>query len=117
MLSSFFFDEVWTTLNGLHYIQIYFIARLYDLFVGLPYEHMSYDGELNYRLRVMYNKNNLVPKQVLIPGTTANGDNVFKTVKFIQMSQEVSSIALWNPLRQSYLPYLSYPFRQCRRRC
>ncbi|MFM7988327.1 MAG: hypothetical protein ACKPKO_54350 [Candidatus Fonsibacter sp.] len=33
--------------------------RLYDLFVGLPYEHMSYDGELNYILRVMYNKTTL----------------------------------------------------------
>ncbi|MFM7983642.1 MAG: hypothetical protein ACKPKO_30395 [Candidatus Fonsibacter sp.] len=35
---------------------------------SLPYERVSSDGELNYRLRVMYNKNNLVPNQVLISG-------------------------------------------------
>ncbi|MFM7982052.1 MAG: phage minor capsid protein, partial [Candidatus Fonsibacter sp.] len=79
-------------------IQIYFNERLYDLFVGLPYEHVSSDGELNYRLRVMYNTHNIVPKQVLIPGATENADYIFKTVKFVQASQEVSSIALWNPV-------------------
>ncbi|MFM7977915.1 MAG: hypothetical protein ACKPKO_01255 [Candidatus Fonsibacter sp.] len=32
---------------------------LFDLFVGLPYEPVSSDGELNYRLRAMYNKTTL----------------------------------------------------------
>ncbi|MFM7981464.1 MAG: phage minor capsid protein, partial [Candidatus Fonsibacter sp.] len=78
--------------------KIYFNERLYDLFVGLPYARVSSDGELNYRLRVMYNNNNLVPKQVLIPGSTRTAEFIYKTVKFVQMSQEVSSIAMWNPV-------------------
>ncbi|MFM7988527.1 MAG: hypothetical protein ACKPKO_55360 [Candidatus Fonsibacter sp.] len=47
------FDEVGATVKGWYCINIYFNERLYNLFVGLPYEHMSSDGELNYRLRVM----------------------------------------------------------------
>ncbi|MFM7983853.1 MAG: hypothetical protein ACKPKO_31460 [Candidatus Fonsibacter sp.] len=39
---------------------------------------MSSDGELNYRLRVMYTNNNLVPKQVLIPGTSRHVEYVPK---------------------------------------
>ncbi|MFM7978801.1 MAG: phage minor capsid protein, partial [Candidatus Fonsibacter sp.] len=85
---QFFFDEVGATANHLYIVQIYFNERLYELFVGLPYEHVSSDGELNYILRVMYNKNNLVPRQVLIPGKTGNAEYVSKTVKFVQMSQE-----------------------------
>ncbi|MFM7980837.1 MAG: hypothetical protein ACKPKO_16120, partial [Candidatus Fonsibacter sp.] len=76
--------------RGGYVIKIYFNERLYDLFVGLPYEHLSSEGELNYRLRVIYNKNNLVPKQVLITGPSPTiAEFPFKTVKFIQMSQEV----------------------------
>ena len=95
----FFFDEVASRLQEDHYVQIYFNERLYDLFVGLPYELVSLEGELNYRLRVMYNNNNLVPRHVLVKvDSTANGDYTYRTVKFIQMHQEVSSIALWNPV-------------------
>ncbi|MFM7987288.1 MAG: hypothetical protein ACKPKO_49040, partial [Candidatus Fonsibacter sp.] len=66
----------------------------------------------------MYNQNNLVPKQVLFPGTTSNGEYLFKTVTFIQMSQEVYSIALWNPVASIIcLHHLSYPFRQRKRLC
>jgi hypothetical protein len=94
-----FFDEVASTLQGYHYIQIYFNERLYDLFVGLPHELVSLEGELNYRLRAMYNNNNLVPRNVLVKvDSTTNGDYTYRTVKFIQMHQEVSSIALWNPV-------------------
>ncbi|MFM7986872.1 MAG: hypothetical protein ACKPKO_46915, partial [Candidatus Fonsibacter sp.] len=62
---QYYFDELGTTLQGVYYVQISFNERLYNLFVGLPYEHVSTDGELNYRLRVMFNKNNLVPKQIM----------------------------------------------------
>ena len=81
------FDEVATTLQGIYNVQIYFNERLYDLFVGLPYELVPTEGELNYRLRVMYNNSNLVPRNVLVEGTTSNADFVYRTVKFIQMQQ------------------------------
>ena len=61
-----FFDEVATTLQGIHYSQIYFNERLHDLFVRLPYERVSLEGEGNYRLRVMYNNNNLVPCNIML---------------------------------------------------
>ena len=80
---------------GVPYFEIYFNERLYDLFVGLPYEYVSINGELNYRLRVMYNQNNLVPRNVLTGNIATTGtDFSYRTVKCVQMSQEVSSIAV-----------------------
>ncbi|MFM7985001.1 MAG: hypothetical protein ACKPKO_37345, partial [Candidatus Fonsibacter sp.] len=49
---QFYFDEMGPVVRGGYVIKIYFNERLYDLFVGLPYEHLSSEGELNYRLRV-----------------------------------------------------------------
>ena len=74
---QFYFDEVGTARKNGYYIKIYFNQRLYDIFVGLPYEHISTEGELNYRLRVMYNNNNLVPRQVLINSPSNQGTNIY----------------------------------------
>ncbi|MFM7985448.1 MAG: hypothetical protein ACKPKO_39650, partial [Candidatus Fonsibacter sp.] len=41
---------------------------LYDLFVGVPYQFVSNTGEMNYRLKVIYNNSNLISKTVLVPG-------------------------------------------------
>ena len=60
-----FYDESWAGLSAVNVIGIYFNERLYDLFVGLPYEYVSETGELNYRLKVAYNNNNLVYKNIL----------------------------------------------------
>ena len=68
------------------------------MFVGLPYEFSPLEGELNYKLRVMYNNNTLVPRNVLVKVTSIADEYVYRTVRFIQMNQEVSSIALWNPV-------------------
>ena len=38
---QFFFDDVANTLTGVPNVEIYFNERLYDLFVGLPYEYVS----------------------------------------------------------------------------
>ena len=48
----------------------YFNERLYDLFVGLPYEYISDTGELNYRLKVAYNNNNPVSKNIQMRSPT-----------------------------------------------
>ncbi|MFM7981047.1 MAG: hypothetical protein ACKPKO_17190, partial [Candidatus Fonsibacter sp.] len=56
---QYYFDEVGATIQKGKYIHICLNERLYDIFVGLRYEHVSSDGELNYRLRVMYNKKKL----------------------------------------------------------
>ena len=65
-----FYDESWAGLSAVNVIGIYFNERLYDLFVGLPYEYVSETGELNYRLKVAYNNNNLVSKNILMRSPT-----------------------------------------------
>ena len=62
---------------------------LYDIFAGLPYEYVSLEGELNYRLKVMYNNNNLVPRKMLLADPISQGqyEYYYKTVKVIQMHQ------------------------------
>ena len=89
------YDEVYTTLSTENLVKIYFNERLYDLFVGVPFEFVSDTGELNYRLRVVYNFSNLVPKTVLVSGVPTAQT---KPVSYVQMQQEISSIALWNPV-------------------
>ena len=49
-------------------MKIYLNERIYDLFVGDPYEFVSITGELKYRLKVVYNNSNLVSKTVQVPG-------------------------------------------------
>ncbi|MFM7983898.1 MAG: hypothetical protein ACKPKO_31695, partial [Candidatus Fonsibacter sp.] len=62
---------------------------------------MSKTGDLNYKLRVMNNRSNLVPKYVPL-NSTKIVDGVTKTVfelkkfDFVMIQQEISSIALWN---------------------
>ena len=90
-----FYDEVYTALSNVNSVKIYFNERLYDLFVGMPYEFVSITGELNYRLNVIYNNSNLVSKTVLVPGVPTA---TTKKVIYVQMQQEISSIALWNPV-------------------
>ena len=63
--------------------------------VRIPYEFVSITGELNRRLRVIYNNSNLVPKAVLVPGVPTA---TTQKVNYAQMQQEISSIALWNPV-------------------
>ncbi|MFM7980004.1 MAG: hypothetical protein ACKPKO_11880, partial [Candidatus Fonsibacter sp.] len=60
-------------------------------------------GDLNYKLRVINNRSNLVPKYVPL-NSTKIVDGVTKTVfelkkfDFVMIQQEISSIALWNPV-------------------
>jgi len=53
------------------------------LFVGFPYEFVSNTGDLNYRLKVLYNNSNLISKTVLVTGVPTAGT---KKVNYVQMS-------------------------------
>ena len=68
-----FYDEVYTELSSVNSVKIYFNERLYDLFVGVPYEFVSNTGDLNYRLKVLYNNSNLISKTVLVTGVPLRG--------------------------------------------
>ena len=82
-----FYDESWAGLSAVNVIGIYFNERLYDLFVGLPYEYVSETGELNYRLKVAYNNNNLVSKNILMRSATNPLETAYKNISFVQMQQ------------------------------
>jgi len=109
MRSRTFYDEVYTQLSNVQSVNIYLNERLYDLFVGVPYQFVSNTGEMNYTLKVIYNNSNLIYKTVLVPSVPTA---TTKEVNYVQMVQEISSIALWSPVASiifasSLLPILS----------
>ena len=61
-----YYDETWAEASHIDGIEIYLNEQLYDLLISLPYEYVSITRELNYRLRVVYNNSNLVPKNILV---------------------------------------------------
>jgi hypothetical protein len=79
-------------------INIFFNERLFDLFVGMQHTLVTKQGDENYRLRVAYNGSNLVTRND-IKGYDAVAELVtFVDLDYVQMYQEVSSIAIWNPV-------------------
>ncbi|MFM7983860.1 MAG: hypothetical protein ACKPKO_31500, partial [Candidatus Fonsibacter sp.] len=75
----FAYDEIYTGITGKPPVEIYFNERLYDLCIGLPTSRVSKTGDLNYKLRVMNNRSNLVPKYVPW-NSTKKVDGVTNTV-------------------------------------
>ena len=57
-------------INNIH---IYFKEILHDLCVGLPYEFVTNEGDMNYRLKVMYNNNNMVPRNIMLFDPVSQG--------------------------------------------
>ena len=92
------YDETFLTRTGDPAINIFFNERLFDLFVGMQYTFESSQGDANYRLRVAYNGSNLVTRDE-ITGYDPDAEKVnFIEMNYVQMYQEVSSIAIWNPV-------------------
>ncbi|MFM7990232.1 MAG: hypothetical protein ACKPKO_64045, partial [Candidatus Fonsibacter sp.] len=77
---------------------LFFNVRLFDLFVGMQYTFKSDQGDANYRLRVAYNGANLVTRDVIEGYDAINQDIKYAPIKYVQMFQEISSIAIWNPV-------------------
>ncbi|MFM7989029.1 MAG: phage minor capsid protein, partial [Candidatus Fonsibacter sp.] len=98
----FAYDEVYTGITGTPPVEIYFNERLYDLCIGLPTSRVSKTRDLNYKFRVINNQYNI---PIYVPlNSTKIVDGVTKTVfelkkfEFVMIQQEISSIALWNPV-------------------
>ena len=91
------FDEVIPIQSNVNPIEIYFNERLYDLFVGLQYSYTSAIGNENYKLRVKYNNSNAVDKKIVVGPDPSTRTETIK-VTYVQMYQEISSIALWSPV-------------------
>ena len=91
------FDDVIPRRRNVAPIGIYFNERLYDLFVGLQYKYESAIGNENYKLRVKYNNSNAVDKKIVVGPDPVTGTETIK-VTYVQMYQEISSIALWSPV-------------------
>ena len=92
------YDETFLTKTGGMAINILFNERLFDLFVGMQYTFESSQGDANYRLRVAYNGSNLVTRNVVEGYDAVPGTVTCVPFDYVQMSQEVSSIAIWNPV-------------------
>ena len=78
-------------------MKIFMNDRLYELFAGLPCRYVSSSGSQNYRLNVIDRYFNKVKQDTYYypPGaTTAITDQRI----VILLSQELTSIALWNPV-------------------
>ena len=70
-------------------VKIYFNSRLHELFTGLRSTFISNAGDKNYRIDV---KDPFGILQKII--TLGNGTKY----TYVQMHQEISSVALWNPV-------------------
>ena len=92
------YDETFLTLTDGPAINIFFNERLFDLFVGMQHTFESSQGDANYRLRVAYNGSNLVTRDVIEGYDAINEEITYAPIKYVQMFQEVSSIAIWNPV-------------------
>jgi hypothetical protein len=94
------YDETFITFigGGVPAINIFFNERLFDLFTGMQYTYEIKQGDINYRLRVAYNGGNLVARNVITGYDAVAKEVTYTTINYVQMFQEVSSIALWNPV-------------------
>ncbi|MFM7986070.1 MAG: hypothetical protein ACKPKO_42830, partial [Candidatus Fonsibacter sp.] len=68
------------------------------MFVGMQHTYESTQGDANYRLRVAYNGSNLVTRDVIEEYDADAQEITYVRIKYVQMFQEVSSIAIWNPV-------------------
>jgi len=86
-----------TTLYSESNTTIKFNSRLYELFVGLPAHRISEQGEETYRLRTTkvdgLNTTKIKSAKVYTQSQTTTVDTTFITT-----GQEISSIAIWNPI-------------------
>jgi hypothetical protein len=91
-----FYDEVYTELSSVNSVKIYFNERLYDLFCRSPVRVCIKYGRFELQVKkVLYTNSNLISKTVLVTGVPTAGT---KKVNYVQMAQEISSVALWNPV-------------------
>ena len=74
----------------------------------LPYESETRD--LNYRLQVAYNNNNIVSKNIMMRSATYTLDIAYKK-SCVQMQQAISSIALWNPVASIVVSSSLFPIQ------
>ena len=92
------YDQVIPRRRHVSPILIYFNERLYDLFVGLQYYYQAESpDDYKYHLSVRYNNSNAVDKKIVVGPDPVTGTETIK-VTYVQMYQDISSIALWSPV-------------------
>jgi hypothetical protein len=78
-------------------MQIFMNDRLYELFAGLPCRFTSSSGDLNYRLNVIDRYFNKVTQKVSYT-IAGQATPAIEERTVILLDQEMTSIALWNPV-------------------
>ncbi|MFM7988401.1 MAG: phage minor capsid protein, partial [Candidatus Fonsibacter sp.] len=64
----------------------------------MQYTFASNQGDANYRLKVVYNGSNRFTRDVTTGYDAVTEQITYAPIDYVQMSQEVSSIAIWNPV-------------------
>ena len=72
-----------------------FNDRLYELFAGLPCRYAVINGTSGYLLRFVDRYTNGYTQKIPKPGSTL-GETI--SIDMLYLSQEVTSIAVWNPV-------------------
>ncbi len=75
---------------------IYFNSSLYELLCSFPAQFLGYHGDKNYRLQ-FFNNRNINTKPIYKPSESGKCQVVAFNV--LQMFQEISTVALWSPVR------------------
>ena len=78
-------------------MRIFMNDRLYELFAGLPSRFTSSSGDLNYRLNVIDRYFNKVTQKVSYT-IAGQATPAIEERSVILLNQEMTSIALWNPV-------------------
>ena len=96
MTESHLFGSVAEGVSG-DPMRIFMNDRLYELFAGLPCRYVSSSGSLNYRLNVIDRYFNKVKQEsYYYPSGSTTPSTITRIV--ILLNQELTSIALWNPV-------------------
>jgi hypothetical protein len=103
------YDETFLDITLGLAINIFFYERLFDLFVGMQHTLESKQGDANYRLRVAYNGSNLVTRNEITGYDEDTGLVTFVPLDYVQMYQEVSSTAIWNPVFRYHICFIPPP--------
>ena len=76
---------------------IYFNSRLYELFVGMPAHFIEAQGYVNYKLRTT-KVEGLTESKVKSAKVYTYDSDILQDVNYVNTYQEISSIAMWNPI-------------------
>ena len=84
--------------GGTNPTELYLNTRLFELLVGLPHEYASKAGDLNYRIKIVNRGDANATTRTTTFLNNASGALISREITLVQVEQEISSLALLNPV-------------------